>query len=46
LSEKYLLAEKPAEKVHQFFVSDYTDSFEQSAQHFFGEKIRLIEVTL
>ena len=46
LSEKYLLAEKPAEKAHQFFVSDYTDSFEQSAQHFFGEKIRLIEVTL
>ena len=31
---------------HQFFVSDYTDSFEQSAHYFFGEKISLVEVKL
>jgi len=28
-------------KAHQFYVSDYTDSFEKSTQLFFGEQIRL-----
>jgi len=31
---------------HQFHLSDYTSSFEQSAQHFFGEKISLLETDI
>ena len=31
---------------HQFHLSDYTSSFEQSAQHFFGEKISLVETDI
>ena len=31
------------ESVKQFFVSDYTDSFEKTSKLFFGEKIQLIE---
>jgi glutamate racemase len=31
---------------HQFYLSDYTSSFEQSAQHFFGEKISLLETDI
>jgi glutamate racemase len=31
---------------HQFYLSDYTSSFEQSAQHFFGEKISLVETNI
>ena len=31
---------------HQFHLSDYTSSFEQSAQHFFGEKISLRETDI
>tara|TARA_B110000438_G_scaffold271409_1_gene289269 strand:- start:446 stop:1252 length:807 start_codon:yes stop_codon:yes gene_type:complete len=31
---------------HQFHLSDYTNSFEQSAQHFFGEKISLLETDI
>ncbi len=46
LLEARLLASEPSIMAHQFFVSDYTDSFEQSAQHFFGQKINLVEVKL
>ena len=44
LENKKLLSDKKAE--HHFFVSDYTNSFEQSAKFFFGEDIRLEEVKL
>jgi len=40
LSELKLLNVGPAKK-HQFFVSDYTPSFEKSTRLFFGEKINL-----
>ena len=40
LRELKLLNEGPAKK-HQFFVSDYTSSFEKSTRLFFGEKINL-----
>ena len=40
LSELNLLNEGVAKK-HQFFVSDYTPSFEKSTRLFFGEKINL-----
>jgi glutamate racemase len=40
LSELKLLNVGPAKK-HQFFVSDYTSSFEKSTRLFFGEKINL-----
>ena len=33
-------------KAHEFHVSDYTDSFEQSAQYFFGKRINLKETRL
>ena len=29
-----------------FYVSDFTDSFEQSAQYFFGQQINLKKTTL
>lgn len=32
-----------AESTRQFYVSDYTDSFEKSTQIFFGEKIKLTQ---
>jgi len=44
LENEKLLSDKKAE--HHFFVSDYTNSFEQSAKFFFGEDIRLEEVKL
>lgn len=40
LKDLKLLNEGPAKK-HQFFVSDYTPSFEKSTRLFFGEKINL-----
>ena len=46
LQESNLLATEPSQNSHNFFVSDYTDSFEQSAQYFFGERINLVEVKL
>jgi glutamate racemase len=46
LLEFNLLATEPSQNSHNFFVSDYTDSFEQSAQYFFGERINLVEVKL
>jgi len=46
LSEKGLLQDDISEKNHQFYLSDFTNSFEQSAQYFFGEKIHLTEVNL
>jgi len=44
LEKNSLLSDKKAD--HHFFVSDYTNSFEQSAKFFFGEDIRLEEVKL
>ena len=46
LIEKNFLATSKNKTAHQFFVSDYTDSFEQSAHYFFGERISLVEVKL
>ena len=46
LQETNLLASEPCQVSHKFFVSDYTDSFEQSAHYFFGERINLVEVKL
>ncbi len=40
LEDLGLLNNEPAKK-HQFFVSDYTPSFEKSTRLFFGEKINL-----
>ena len=45
LLEKESLLSNQAAK-HQFFVSDYTDSFEESAKIFFHEEIHLKEVKL
>ena len=44
LENKSLLSNKEA--VYQFFVSDYTDSFEKSAKFFFHEEIHLEDQTL
>lgn len=44
LEKEDLLSDRSAK--HQFFVSDYTVSFEQSAKQFFQEKIHLEEVKL
>ena len=44
LEKKSLLSNQEAE--YQFFVSDYTDSFEKSAKIFFHEEIHLEEVRL
>tara|TARA_B110000977_G_C11041367_1_gene479000 strand:- start:1104 stop:1904 length:801 start_codon:yes stop_codon:yes gene_type:complete len=46
LSDRNLLARDPSTKSHAFFVSDYTKSFEQSAQHFFGARISLTKIVL
>ena len=46
LLENNILATSKNKIAHQFFVSDYTDSFEQSAHYFFGERISLVEVKL
>lgn len=34
------------QKKHRFFVSDYTESFEKSAKHFFKDKIQLEEADI
>ena len=44
LEKKSLLSNQLAK--HQFFVSDYTDSFEKSAKIFFHEEIHLEEIKL
>lgn len=41
LAENNLLRIQNSKVTHQFYVSDYTQSFEQSAQMFFNEKIEL-----
>lgn len=46
LTEYGLLNEQVMSDNHQFHVSDYTASFEQSAQHFFGKRINLKETRL
>lgn len=43
LSAANLLNQSASILPHEFHVSDFTDSFEQSAQHFFGERINLKE---
>lgn len=43
LGEKDLLVEEQNSASRQFFVSDYTDSFEKSTQIFFGETIKLTQ---
>ena len=45
LGENKLIKTK-LEAKHQFFVSDYTESFEKSAKHFFHEQVELKEVRL
>ena len=45
LKEKHLLSSS-TEKEHHFYVSNYTKSFEKSAQFFFKENIKLEEVNL
>ena len=46
LSDSNLLSNSQSSQTHNFHVSDYTDSFEQSAQYFFGERINLKETRL
>ena len=43
LGEKDLLVGEQNSASRQFFVSDYTDSFEKSTQIFFGETIKLTQ---
>jgi glutamate racemase len=43
LAAQYLLKETLSPPSRQFFVSDYTDSFEKSTQIFFGETIKLTQ---
>ena len=43
LGKKDLLVEEQNSASRQFFVSDYTDSFEKSTQIFFGETIKLTQ---
>ncbi len=46
LLESNLLNTSVASPKHEFYVSDFTDSFEQSAQCFFGEHVHLKEIFL
>ena len=46
LIESDLLKTSQSHPKHEFHVSDFTDSFEQSAQHFFGQRINLKETRL
>ncbi len=41
-----LLDSSLARTKHEFYVSDYTESFEQSAKYFFGKSIRLKKISL
>jgi glutamate racemase len=43
LADADLLVDSQAPSTRQFFVSDYTDSFEKSTQIFFGETIKLTQ---
>ena len=45
LKEQKLLSKKSNPK-HEFYVSDYTQSFEESTKVFFGDKVKLKEVDL
>ncbi|MFM6984875.1 MAG: glutamate racemase [Chitinophagaceae bacterium] len=46
LRERNLLNENKKAPKHQFYVSDYTESFEETAKIFFGGKIKLREKNL
>ena len=46
LAEANLLNDQITSQKQEFHVSDYTESFEQSAQHFFGKRINLKETRL
>lgn len=46
LTEKHLLNPGPQQGKHKFFVSDLTDSFRQTAEHFYGEAIQLEHLPL
>ena len=41
LAKKQLLAQREKTPNHQFFISDYTEAFEQSTKVFFKKKIKL-----
>jgi glutamate racemase len=45
LKAQKLLSQKENPK-HEFYVSDYTKSFEESTKVFFGDKVKLKEVNL
>lgn len=46
LTERDLLSDGKKAPKHQFYVSDYTESFEETAKIFFGGKIKLKEKNL
>jgi glutamate racemase len=46
LNEQSLLQKKKQNPQLKFFVSDYTDSFQETAKIFFGEKVKLKEFNL
>jgi glutamate racemase len=46
LEQRNLLNTGKKAPKHQFFVSDYTESFEQTARMFFGGKLKLKEKNL
>lgn len=46
LDSRKLLNESSTKPTHKFFVSDYTDSFEETAKIFFGGKVKLKEKNL
>lgn len=46
LEERELINNTGKTPKHQFYVSDYTESFEETAKIFFGEKIKLKEKNL
>lgn len=46
LHKKGLLNNRRDKPVHRFYVSDYTESFEESARLFFGSRIKLREKNL
>jgi glutamate racemase len=46
IEKNHIQSNKDQSCDHEFFVSDYTSSFEQSTTYFFGKKINLKEHTL
>ena len=46
LAESNLLNDQITSQKQEFHVSDYTESFEQSTQYFFGKRINLKETRL